>query len=196
MRKWVQRVVGALAGGGGLWAFAERIVGLPGYVSDISTWRSWAAVDVVLLASAGVCIGGFALATSEWWWPRLRGKLRPVAIPTDDTGVVATSVADEATQHHIEAFTALLPIIERHLGACQPMTFKNIGIMPVMRAFPEFAADRQQLIATLDALDISTPEDDASIVDWHYYLTGLRLRVLTGNIEEARSFYLPQGGFP
>ena len=194
MRKWVQRVAGALAGCGGLWAFAERIVGLPGYVSDISTWLGWAAMDVVLPASAVVCIGGIALATSEWWLPRLRDKLRPVAVPTDDTGVIATSAADEATQHYIEAFTALLPIIERHLGACQPMTFKNMGIMPVMRAFPEFAADRQQLIATLDALGICTPENDASIVDWHYYLIGLRLRVLTGTIEEARSFYIDEEG--
>ena len=195
MWKWLLSTPSWILSG---FAWILKFWGIPGFIDDTTWWvgRYQMIPDLItyFLIGSAMVVTGPLVWTSGWWWPRLRGKLRPVAVPTDDTGVIATSVADEATQHYIEAFTALLPIIERHRWACQPMTFKNMGIMPVMRAFPEFAADHQQLIATLDALGICTPEDDASIVDWHYYLIGLRLRVLTGNIEEARSFYINEEG--
>ena len=180
MRKWAQRAIGLLAGVGGLWNVLERLLGLPGYISDANTWFEWADImDISIIGGFVILGGGVALGTSEWWWPRLRRKR---AIIGD------TAEADDAA---VKKLGALVLVIERQISMYQSRTLSNAAMLPLLMSFPgEFRADHLKLTTTLDALGIPSPPDDASRDDWYFYLTRLKVFVVDGNLIGARELYV------
>ncbi len=170
MRKWAKRVLGALASGGGLWAIVDRIVGLPGYISDIGTWIGWSSMigDVGLLAGFGLLGGGALLATSDWWWPRLFRR--------------QASLEFMAQNSELNRFNELLPLVQRQVNATQPSYIPIYN--PIMHH--AFLRDQEMLIAQLDALKIPHPPSDVGRAAWYNYVVRLELMVNSEKLAEAR----------
>ena len=93
----------------------------------------------------------------------------------------------EADDSAVKEFRALVPVIKRQISAYQPMTLSNVPMFPLLMSFPgEFRADHLKLTATLDALGIPSPPDDASRDDWYFYLIRLKVFAVAGNLKGAR----------
>ncbi len=168
MREWAKRALGVLAGAVGLWTMTERIIGLPGYISDFDTWLGWLGWAVIssgteLLLGFGLLCGGTLLATSSWWW-------RTMATTID----VDPDVAQ---------FETLLLLIERLTKARKPAL---MGAANMSVARWRMAEDQIEMTAQLDALSIPYPPADASNADWYRYLISLARLSKAGKLEEAR----------
>ena len=86
----------------------------------------------------------------------------------------------------VEQLKALVPIIERLKRDYQPHTL-NMSIISRRLVSPgAFTAYATALVATLYALGVRSPDDDASSNDWYYSLIRLKVFALDGNLEGAR----------
>ena len=185
MRTWLQR----LAGGGitsilSTWKVVDLLWGLPGRLDDSEVWQEWikkvSATDAIY--PIGI-VGGLLLATSEWWWPRTSRWVRRIRRQDQPR----ESVVDAK----LEQFKQLEPMITRHREALKPIrrlpTF--LPFNDIDRRF-ELTADREELVAELDALKIPHPPYEGERSTWFHYLVQLETLRQTSDLEGARTLYV------
>ena len=188
MRRWPRRV----AGGGitflSSWKYVDLVWSIPGRIDDSAWWRSWienlSASDVIY--PIGI-VSGILLATSELWWPRvsLWGKRTRSRQETQEIKLNG-AISDLTSQ--VEKFKELEPLITRHRKALRPIrnifTVQLWGVSGILA----FRADREELLAELDALRIPHPCGDAERAVWFNYMVRLQEKCRLGELEEARAF--------
>jgi hypothetical protein len=165
MGKWNTRLGGAVV------AILAFVHGLPGFLDDSMAWAGWVRkMEIVTYLSAIGVLGGVILATSEWWWPRLRSALQRTAQDTD-----------------VQALKGLLPLINRckygYSGSVNP----TIKLLNLSIALP-IEHDITRLFGKLDALGIPHP-DESNPKSLYRYLEGLSVLCERGKLEEARSLW-------
>ena len=111
---------------------------------------------------------------------------------TRGLGANAALEAPMAVPAQVEKFKELEPLITRHRKALRPI--RNILTVQLWDVSGRlaFRADREELIAELDALRIPHPCGDADRAVWFNYMVRLDAACRIGDLEEARSFY-PSG---
>ena len=180
MREWISALGTVVA-----WGCVSllRVWAIPGFLDDTTTWARWfnmiPSPIVLSLCMFGFIVTGPLLWTSGWWWPRLCRK----------QAVIGDAAADvEVEDYDVQELKALVPIIERQIQAQQPMTLENMWIVHFRRTWPgEFKANYLRLTATLDALGIPSPPDDASRDDWYFYLIRHSPKGVRSNGQSRRS---------
>ena len=195
MRKWTRRIGGSGTSfvSGIFFSKAFQVVdfvhGLPGSIDDSSAWKAVVAkVSLSTAVYAAGMIGGILLASSEWWWPPLSGWFHRIRsnLKTHEVEVPVVFAAGDA---RINSFKELEQLIKRHRKAVRPA--RQLLALPLWDPVWKlgFDADREELIAELDALRIPHPRGDADRAVWFNYLVGLDAACRIGDVEEARSLY-------
>ena len=100
---------------------------------------------------------------------------------------LAEDVAEGKTDILIQEFVRLEPVIARLIGTYRPPTLRDLAFR-AMRTPNEFKVDYLQLLATLDALEVSYPSEEASNDEWYDYLVYLKLLATWGDLDRARSW--------
>ena len=192
MWKWTKRFAGGFISSLSGWKVVDLLWGIPGRLDDSEVWQKWIeqlnASDTIY--PIGV-VGGILLGTSEWWWPRVSTWVKRIRTSQDMKGVEVTravlSTSNDAA--HIERFKELKSVITRHRKALSPIRIPmSFPFLSVERQF-EIRADREELVAHLDALKIPYPSSDAGRSEWFHYLVQLESSCQTGDLQEARSHY-------
>ena len=107
-----------------------------------------------------------------------------------DEDSLKDSTVSKAVDAQVEKFKQSEPLIARHLKALRPIR-RLPATLPVLNVDVqlEFRADREELVAQLDALKIPYPPDDAGRQVWFNYLVRLESARQFGDLQEARSLY-------
>ena len=182
-----------------LWKVVDLAWGVPGRIDDSAMWRIWLdgmnPSDIIYPAGV-VC--GLALATSEWWYPRLRQGWHRA----QDTSTALASPAEGLVR-----FKECLPQVER----CQklvgprasPLGGLNMGIMQLHylstgdTTIIKLVRELEYLTRSLDALGIRCPNvyggNDESDSDfrvrmriWNMYLAELVVMISHDDLMRAR----------
>ena len=175
-----------MAGGGisvlSIWKSVDLLWSIPGRIDDLEVWGKWikkiSGADAVFPIGA---IVGILLFTPEWWWPHFARLFK-----RNKEEVVASNSATVTDDPQVKRFSRLEPLITRHRKAVTP----ERGLVP--RHLYDvwytigFRADREELIAELDALNISHPAPDAGRAVWYNYLVRLGAKCEMGNLVDAR----------
>ena len=169
------------------------VFGIPGHITNAHTWLMWLRV---LLEQAGLVIPIGMVITSPlvWklgaWWPpvsrwisRIRSQ-QNTASPESNSLSGPVSVEGDSAQ--VKKFRELEPLITRHHETLRPI--RSLVLLWSFDALG-FRADREELVAHLDALKIPYPPYDSDRSIWFHYLVGLEASCQTGDLQEARSLY-------
>ena len=144
MRNWLRRF------GGLLITVTALLYGVPGSIEDTATWLSWLKqLKVPPFAYLIGVVAGVLLGTSEWWWPRTPWGGH--STPQLQNNIIPTAKTESGQTKDLKELESL---ICRHRDACRPTrNFLMLTHFDVMSRL-EFNADREVLVAHLDALAI------------------------------------------
>ena len=188
--RWIRlvvSVVGQLVSWGGFLAYVFDIPSPMQGKSAHGLVAFMTSTPVVLaLCVVGIIVTGPLLWTSGWWWPRLSRWSRRTRSDRetreDEAPVVSTAI-----DARIKKFKELELLITRHRKAIAPIRHIVTEQLWNTSEILAFEADREVLIAELDALRIPHPIGAAARPLWFNYLVRLESACEIGGLEEARS---------
>ena len=193
MRTWLRRLAGGITSLLSLWKAVDLLWGLPGRLDDTEVWQEWiekvSATDAIY--PIGI-VGGLALATSEWWWPRIALAIRSRRHSSvDSVGEIDDDLARfRACQPHIERCRKLIQPLAGPLGSA------NMGLQILSDGgskVAELIHDLGYLTRQLETLEIRHPmisDPDGTgalrVGIWNMYLAKLEVMIRHDDIAGAR----------
>ena len=189
-----------------LWKVVDWVWGVPGRIDDSSTWRIW--LDGINLSDyiypAGF-VGGIALGTSEWWWPRIDSAIRSRRYGSTPLRVQPTSPDSVGEiDNDMKRFRACLPHIEQCRKLVKPFAGPLGSIDLLLRQLSDGGTRIQELIQELGYLtrELKTlgiqhpivfgPKDESDrafairLRVWSMYLTELEVTLRHDDLAGAR----------
>ena len=177
------------------WPILDFLHGLPGRIENTSVWLSWLKhinmfpVSLDFIYPMGI-VGGLAIATSEWWFPRITPAFRKITryrgavwskepITTDDTSKQLPS------HEEVEAFYALRGRLDV-LAHREP--YFILDEEDASKIHPAYLLTRRDELRQLANLGIGPPSSSWSGLYWNK-LAELSKQRVPGALEEARKFF-------
>ncbi|MCE2463681.1 MAG: hypothetical protein J4F46_07220 [Dehalococcoidia bacterium] len=133
----------------------------------IPTW-AWGVVAAVFLAAFRVTYWW----PNRWWSARQKHAGQETSSRLDASGLLQ--------------FNELLPLIQRQIKATRPIRDLKELFHQDPFGIVAFRADREELIARLDALTVPHPSPEAIRIIWFRYLLQVEPLVNAGKLVEAR----------